>query len=165
MTEPVPDQVRTAYATALRHRRSVGIVLGVVAAVTGLIAVFFAVTNLAFQLGADEATGSVVNLETSKNPDGSVRVPVRYSVVVEFTDTSGDTHRFTDPRATGEPPPIGADVPVLYRPDTPTDARIREPLVMYREAITFGIWSILVAIVAEELIRRRHELPDMSGTD
>lgn len=133
--------------------------VGAVALLLGLVAVFFAGANLVFQVRAEPATGSVVSLETLKDDVGAVRVPVRYSVKIRFTDVNGDQVEFVDPRPSGEPPAIGDDVPVLYDPAEPTDARIRDYLVMYREAVEFGVAALLAGIVAEELIRRREELP------
>ncbi len=148
----------TALATALRHRRTVGKVVGAVAVLLTLAAAFFGAGNLLFQLRAEAATGSVVELETLKDEAGQVRVPVQYTVLVRFTDGSGNTHEFTDPRPLSDPPAVGEDVPVLYAVADPGQARIREYLVMYREAIFCGAWALVLGIAAEELIRRRQEL-------
>lgn len=150
----------TALATALRHRRTVGKVVGAVAVLLALAAVFFGASNLMFQMRAETATGSVIELETLKDEAGEVRVPVQYTVLVRFTDGAGNTHEFTDPRPLSDPPAVGEDVPVLYAVAEPEQARIREYLVMYREAIFCGVWALVLGIAAEELIRRRQELSE-----
>ena len=150
----------TALATALRHRRTVGKVVGAVAVLLALAAAFFGASNLMFQLRAETATGSVIELETLKDETGEVRVPVQYIVLVRFTDGAGKTHEFADPRPLSDPPAVDEDVPVLYVATDPEQARIREYLVMYREAIFCGVWALVLGIAAEELIRRRHELPE-----
>lgn len=151
--------MKNVVATAQRHRRSFGHMVGAVAVLSALVALFFGIGNLLFQVRSEPATGSVLALETLKGPDGQVQVPVRYSVKIRYTDVEGREHVFIDPRPSATPPAIGEDVPLLYKPEHPESARIRNYLVIYREAIFFGVGAVLAGIVAEELLRRQHRLP------
>lgn len=157
------DAVRSVYTTALHHRREIGLGVGAVALLLALLAGFFAVSNLVFQVRADSASGSVRDLAPIKNADGSVQVPVRYTAHVVFVDAAGARHEFENARAMSDPPAIGDDVPVLYQRENPQQARIANYLQMYREAIVLGVWALIAGILAEELLRRHEPRAPVGG--
>lgn len=144
---------RTTGKKTPNHRRTAGFLFAAVAIACVLIAGFFSVNNLIFQLTANQAAGQVVALETARTPEGQVRVPVEYQAVIEFPDRNGQFRRFTDGSTTGEPPAIGSDVTVLYNPKKPSQAKMANYLLIWRAAINAGVGALIAGILAEELLR------------
>lgn len=137
-------------------RRVLGSIIAISAVLLMLVTLFLAISNGVLQLTSLKATGEVVALETVRNDDGEVRIPVQYQSVIEFTDNNGQSRRFTDVAATGTPPAVGDDVGVLFDPDDPVDARLADYSLIWRRAVEFGVATLVFGIVAEELLRRRH---------
>ena len=67
--------------------------------------------------------GTIVDLEKRVSTDDDGDRNVSYAPVIEFTDDSGATHRFTASVAQNPPPEVGSVTPVKYKPGDPASAR------------------------------------------
>ncbi|GAB3713253.1 DUF3592 domain-containing protein [Mariniluteicoccus flavus] len=139
--------------TPSQLRVRLGWAVAAIAAVLTAVSLFFAVTTLVFALRSGQATGEVIALETARDAQGQVKVPVEYQAVIEFPDHNGQFRRFTDASTTTTPPAIGSEVKVLFDRKRPSKARMEDMSLMYREALTAGVWALAIGIVAEELVR------------
>lgn len=110
-----------ARGRATRRWIAIGLIaLGVFFLVFGLV---LAGASASFLSEAKRSRGSVVALEWREEDLGEDRTPVAYPVV-EFTSADGMPRRFQS--STGSNPPShekGERVEVLYRADSPEDAR------------------------------------------
>lgn len=125
------------------------IAFGALFLVVGLI---LAGVSVSFLANAERAQGTVVALEwRNDDHDGASRKrrvndgPVAYPVV-EFTSAGGTQREFQG--STGSSPPsyeVGERVEVLYRPDSPEDARINGFASLWLLPLVFGGIGLLFA--------------------
>ncbi|WP_367325683.1 DUF3592 domain-containing protein [Streptomyces sp. HUAS ZL42] len=117
------------------------IAFGALFFVVGLI---LAGVSISFLVGAERTPGTVVALEWRNDHSGVSRKkrmddkPVAYPVV-EFTSADGMRRTFRD--STGSNPPAyeeGERVEVLYRADSPEDARINGFASLWLLPLIFG---------------------------
>ncbi|KJY41556.1 hypothetical protein VR41_12085 [Streptomyces sp. NRRL B-1568] len=115
--------------------------VGALCLVAGLI---FTGISVSFLTDAKRAPGTVVALDWREDPDGGSRTghaddaPAAYPVI-EFTSADGTPRRFRD--SAGSNPPsykVGEQVEVLYRPNSPEDARIKGFLSLWLLPLIFG---------------------------
>ncbi|MBL1086985.1 DUF3592 domain-containing protein [Streptomyces actinomycinicus] len=137
------------------------IAFGALFLVIGLI---LAGVSVSFLTDAERAKGTVVSLEWREDHDTTSRDkhtddrPVAYPVV-EFTPENGTPTRFQD--STGSNPPAyeeGERVEVLYRADSPEDARINGFASLWLLPLIFGGLGLLVSgigTVVAVVTRRR----------
>ncbi|MEW2401011.1 DUF3592 domain-containing protein [Streptomyces sp. NPDC046862] len=116
--------------------------------VVGLI---LAGVSVSFLTDAQRARGTVVTLEWRNDHSGVSRKkrtddkPAAYPVV-EFTSADGTQRKFRD--STGSNPPsyeVGERVEVLYRADSPDDARINGFASLWLLPLIFGGIGLLSA--------------------
>ncbi|MFI6008319.1 DUF3592 domain-containing protein [Streptomyces sp. NPDC051243] len=109
--------------------------------VVGLI---LAGVSVSFLTDAERARGTVVALEWRNDGTGTARKkrvnddPAAYPVV-EFASADGTPRKFRD--STGSNPPsyeVGEQVEVLYRADSPEDARIKGFASLWLLPLIFG---------------------------
>lgn len=118
------------------------IALGVIFLVPGLV---LAGASASFLSDAKRTRGSVVSLEWREDDHGEDRTPVAYPVV-EFTSADGMPRRFQS--STGSNPPSyekGERVEVLYRADSPKDARINGFASLWLLPLIFGGTGLLMS--------------------
>lgn len=124
------------------------IAFGALFLVVGLI---LAGVSVSFLTDAERARGTVVTLEWRNDHSGVSRKkrvndePAAYPVV-EFTSADGTPRRFRD--STGSNPPsyeVGERVEVLYRADSPDDARINGFSSLWLLPLIFGGIGLLFA--------------------
>ncbi|MGN9760982.1 DUF3592 domain-containing protein [Streptomyces sp. SD31] len=124
------------------------IAFGAVFLVVGLI---LAGMSVSFLVEAERARGTVVALEWRKDDTGTSRKkrqsdePVAYPVV-EFTSADGTSRTFRS--STGSNPPSydeGERVDVLYRADSPEDARINGFASLWLLPLIFGGIGLAIA--------------------
>lgn len=123
-------------------------VLGVPSLIAGLV---FAGVSVSFLRDAQQVQGTVVALDWR----GDAAYPV-----VEFTPVGGVPRKLQD--SAGSNPPsyeVGERVEVLYRPDSPGDARIKRflslwllPLILGGIGLLFTVSGIVMGLVSR---RRR----------
>ncbi|MFJ8032406.1 DUF3592 domain-containing protein [Streptomyces sp. NPDC096032] len=143
------------------------IAFGAVFLVVGLV---LAGQSVSLLNDAERARGTVVGLEWRKDHSSSSRRnrsddrPAAYPVV-EFTPAEGTPTRFRS--STGANPPsyeVGERVEVLYRADSPEDARINGFASLWLLPLVFGGLGLLAmgiaAVVA--LVTRRRSRPRRS---
>ncbi|MGK5543184.1 DUF3592 domain-containing protein [Streptomyces sp. URMC 127] len=114
---------------------------GALCLVTGLI---FAGISVSFLTDAERAPGTVVALDWQEDYGGGSRKarsddPPAAHPVVEFTPAGGTPRKFRD--SAGSNPPsyeVGEQVEVLYRPDSPGDARINGFASLWLLPLIFG---------------------------
>ncbi|MFF7656746.1 DUF3592 domain-containing protein [Streptomyces sp. NPDC007983] len=123
------------------------IAFGAVFLVIGLI---FAGVSVSFLTDAKRAQGTVVALEWRNDSSGASRKatqsnkPAAYPVV-EFTSADGTSRTFRS--STGSNPPSydeGERVEVLYRADSPGDARINGFVSLWLLPLVFGGLGLLI---------------------
>ncbi|EFL36967.1 predicted protein [Streptomyces viridochromogenes DSM 40736] len=137
------------------------IAFGALFMIVGLILAGVSVSYLA---GAERAPGRVVALEWRNDHTSSSRKkrvndePAAYPVI-EFTSNDGTPRKFRD--AAGTNPPsyeVGEQVEVLYRADSPEDARINGFASLWLLPLIFGgiglLFSGIGTVIA--LVMRRH---------
>ncbi|MER5257052.1 DUF3592 domain-containing protein [Streptomyces sp. NPDC002855] len=124
--------------------------------------------SVAFQSDAERAPGTVVALEWRNDSSGASRKqrendePAAYPVV-EFTSADGTPRTFRS--STGTNPPAyeeGEKVEVLYRADSPEDARIKGFASLWLLPLIFGGIGLVMAGVGTALAmvgRRRRRAP------
>ncbi|MER5939140.1 DUF3592 domain-containing protein [Streptomyces sp. NPDC001928] len=124
------------------------IAFGTVFLVIGLI---LAGMSVSFLADAERAPGTVVELEWRSDDNGASRKarennrPVAYPVV-EFTSADGTARTFRS--STGSNPPSyeeGERVEVLYRADSPEDARINGFASLWLLPLIFGGIGLVIA--------------------
>lgn len=124
------------------------IAFGALFLVVGLV---LAGMSVSFLEDAERARGTVVSLEWRNDHNGASRraqandKPVAYPVV-EFTPDDGAPRKFRD--STGSNPPsyeAGERVEVLYRADSPGDARIDGFASLWLLPLVFGGVGLLIA--------------------
>lgn len=124
------------------------IAFGALFLVVGLI---LAGVSVAFLADAERARGTVVALEWRSDHNGASRKKrmddklVAYPVV-EFTSAEGTPRTFRN--STGSNPPsyeVGERVEVLYRADSPTDARIDGFASLWLLPLVFGGVGLAIA--------------------
>lgn len=117
------------------------IATGALSLAVGLI---FTGVSVSFLTDAKRVRGTVVALDWREDHDGGSRKaraddsPAAYPVV-EFTPVDGTPRKFRD--SAGSNPPayeVGEQVEVLYRPDSPEDARIKGFLSLWLLPLIFG---------------------------
>ncbi|WP_031478719.1 DUF3592 domain-containing protein [Streptomyces bicolor] len=117
------------------------IAFGALFLVVGLV---LAGVSVSFLMDAERARGTVVALEWRDNDSGAGRKkrandgPVAYPVI-EFASADGTPRKFRD--STGSNPPsyeVGEQVEVLYRADSPGDARIKGFASLWLLPLIFG---------------------------
>ncbi|MEV6591197.1 DUF3592 domain-containing protein [Streptomyces acidicola] len=117
-----------------------------------VIGLILAGVSVSFLTDAERARGSVVALEwrnddhsgASRKTRGNDK-PSAYPVV-EFTSADGTPREFRD--STGSNPPsyeVGEQVEVLYRADSPEDARINGFASLWLLPLIFGGLGLLIA--------------------
>ncbi|MGW0337911.1 DUF3592 domain-containing protein [Streptomyces sp. NPDC003011] len=145
---------------ALRWFAVGAIAFGALFLVVGLI---LAGVSVSFLANAERAPGTVVALEWRNDDNGVSRKkrvndgPVAYPVV-EFTSADGTPRTFRS--STGSNPPSyeeGERVEVLYRADSPDDARIKGFASLWLLPLIFGGIGLLFAGIGTALamVRRR----------
>ncbi|GGZ86903.1 DUF3592 domain-containing protein [Streptomyces bluensis] len=116
-----------------------------------VVALILAGVSVSFLVDAERARGTVVALEwrnddhngASRKTRGNNR-PAAYPVV-EFTSAEGTPRKFRD--STGSNPPsyeVGEEVEVLYRADSPEDARIKGFASLWLLPLVFGGIGLLI---------------------
>ncbi|TPQ23747.1 DUF3592 domain-containing protein [Streptomyces sporangiiformans] len=124
------------------------IAFGALFLVVGLI---LAGVSVSFLADAESARGTVVALEWRNDHDGASRKkrendkPAAYPVV-EFTSADGTPRTFRS--STGSNPPSykeGERVEVLYRADSPEDARIKGFASLWLLPLIFGGIGLVIA--------------------
>ncbi len=87
------------------------------------------------------ATGTVVDYAEQSGDGG-----VTYSSIVEYQNADGETVRFEDTAVTSDPPrhALGQQVDVIYLPNEPDHAVIRDPWWWVVPAVLFSITLLLV---------------------
>ncbi|MFD5737851.1 DUF3592 domain-containing protein [Streptomyces sioyaensis] len=118
------------------------IALGAIFLVLGLV---MAGVSASFLSDAKRTRGSVVALEWREDDHGEDRTPVAYPVV-EFTSADGMPRQFQS--STGSNPPSyekGERVEVLYRADSPKDARINGFASLWLLPLIFGGTGLLMS--------------------
>ncbi|WP_406483169.1 DUF3592 domain-containing protein [Streptomyces platensis] len=132
-----------ARGRAARRWIAIGLIaLGVFFLVFGLV---LAGASASFLSEAKRTRGSVVALEWREEDLGEDRTPVAYPVV-EFTSADGMPRRFQS--STGSNPPSyekGERVEVLYRADSPEDARINGFASLWLLPLIFGGTGLLMS--------------------
>ncbi|WP_229844606.1 DUF3592 domain-containing protein [Streptomyces cinnamoneus] len=135
--------------------------MGALSLVVGLV---LAGVSVSFLTDAERAQGTVVALDWREDHGGGsrkVRVDdqsVAYPVV-EFTSADGTPRKFRD--SAGSNPPsyeVGEHVEVLYRPDSPEDARIKGFISLWLAPLIFGGIGLLfmgIGTVIALVTRRR----------
>ncbi|MFD9069337.1 DUF3592 domain-containing protein [Streptomyces lasiicapitis] len=137
------------------------IVFGTLFLVIGLI---LAGVSVSFLANADRARGTVVALEWRSDDDSGASRKRRVNnesaayPVVEFTSADGQRRTFRD--STGSKPPAyeeGERVEVLYRSDSPEDARINGFASLWLLPLIFGGIGLVFAGIgtAVALVTRR----------
>ncbi|GGR71979.1 hypothetical protein GCM10010252_08070 [Streptomyces aureoverticillatus] len=125
------------------------IAFGAVFLVIGLI---LAGISVSFLADAERAQGTVVALQWRNDDDSGASRKMRGNdepaayPVVEFTSADGTPRRFRD--SAGSNPPAyeeGERVEVLYRADSPEDARIKGFLSLWLLPLSFGGIGLLFA--------------------
>lgn len=141
-------QVQTRGRRARRWIAFGMIAFGTVFLVVGLI---LAGMSVSFLADAERARGTVVELEWRSDDNGASRKarennrPVAYPVV-EFTSADGTSRTFRS--STGSNPPSyeeGEQVEVLYRADSPEDARINGFASLWLLPLIFGGIGLVIA--------------------
>ncbi|MGW7262663.1 DUF3592 domain-containing protein [Streptomyces sp. NPDC054842] len=144
------------------------IVFGVIAFGSLFLVVGLILTgvSVSFLTSAERTSGTVAALEWRREHDTGTRKRttdrrVAYPVV-EFTSADGTTHRFRD--HTGSNPPsyeAGERVEVLYRADSPEDARINGFASLWLLPLIFGGIGLLFTGVgtAVALVTRGRSRP------
>jgi Protein of unknown function (DUF3592) len=116
-----------------------------------VIGLILAGVSVSFLADAERARGTVVSLEWRRDSSGGFRQkrvndqPMAYPVV-EFTSVDGTRRTFRD--SSGSQPPAyqeGERVEVLYRADSPQDARINGFLSLWLLPLVFGGIGLVVA--------------------
>ncbi|MFJ8534210.1 DUF3592 domain-containing protein [Streptomyces sp. NPDC093591] len=134
------------------------IAFGAVFLVVGLV---LAGISVSFLMDAERARGTVVALEWRKDDSGTSRKkrqsdePVAYPVV-EFTSADGTSRTFRS--STGSNPPSydeGERVEVLYRADSPEDARINGFASLWLLPLIFGGIGLAIAGVGTAVAMAR----------
>ncbi|MDO0914114.1 DUF3592 domain-containing protein [Streptomyces sp. DT2A-34] len=134
------------------------IAFGAVFLVVGLV---LAGMSVSFLVDAERARGTVVALEWRKDDSGTSRKkrqndePVAYPVV-EFTSADGTSRTFRS--STGSNPPSydeGERVEVLYRADSPEDARINGFASLWLLPLIFGGIGLAIAGVGTAVATAR----------
>ncbi|MFJ3226089.1 DUF3592 domain-containing protein [Streptomyces sp. NPDC086783] len=160
-------RIRVREIRGRRARRWIvfgAIAFGSLFLVVGLILTGVSVSFLA---DAERTSGTVTALEWRRDHDSGTRTKrmsdrrVAYPVV-EFVSADGTTHRFRD--HTGSNPPSyeeGERVGVLYRADSPEDARIDGFASLWLLPLVFGGIGLLFAGVgtAVALVTRGRPRP------
>jgi hypothetical protein len=130
-----------------------------------VIGLVLAGLSLSFLADAERAPGTVVALEWRDDHSGTSRKrqqndgPVAYPVV-EFTAKDGTPRSFRS--STGSNPPSydrGERVEVLYRADSPEDARINGFASLWLLPLIFGGIGLVITVVGTvvaTVMRRRH---------
>lgn len=128
----------------LQPRAALATVLLLIAAV--LFAAGWEVTRdlRRFLSVAERATGRVAAHEPY---DPETRVPrERYRMVVSFETALGTRVRFRSVPHYGRPPyAVGEDVPVLYDPRNPVEARVDRRIEVVAPLLVWGVALVLVA--------------------
>jgi len=115
--------------------------------------------SVSFLANAERAQGTVVSLEWRSDHNGVSRKsrkidkPVAYPVV-EFTSADGTPRTFRS--STGSNPPSydeGERVEVLYRADSPEDARIKGFVSLWLLPLVFGGIGLVAAGVGTAVAR------------
>ncbi|MEU6388451.1 DUF3592 domain-containing protein [Streptomyces sp. NPDC046939] len=128
-----------------------------------VIGAIMAGVSASYVAHAERAPGTVVALEWREDHSGGTRRkrssdgPVAYPVVA-FTSADGERRTFRS--STGSKPPAydeGERVEVLYRPDSPEDARINGFLSLWLLPLIFGGVGLLITATGTTiaLVRRR----------
>ncbi|MCT9084367.1 DUF3592 domain-containing protein [Streptomyces fulvoviolaceus] len=157
----------------VRGRRARWITFGVIAfgALFLVVGLILAGVSVSFLVDAERARGTVVALEWRNDHSSSSRKkrsndkPSAYPVV-EFTSADGVQRTFRS--STGSNPPSyeeGERVEVLYRADSPEDARLNGFASLWLLPLIFGgIGLVIVGIgTAVALVRRGRSQPVGSG--
>ncbi|SOE08933.1 Protein of unknown function [Streptomyces sp. 2323.1] len=119
------------------------------------LGLFQAGVSVSYLADAERARGTVVALEwRARDSDPEVAYPV-----VKFTSADGTTRRFES--SSGSNPPTsekGESVEVLYRADSPEDARINEFGSLWLGPLLFGGLGLAMLGIGTALgmARRRH---------
>ncbi|SCK60230.1 Protein of unknown function (DUF3592) [Streptomyces sp. SceaMP-e96] len=119
------------------------IALGALFLVLGLV---LAGATASFLSDAKRTRGSVMALEWREDDHGEDHTPVAYPVV-EFTSADGKPRRFQS--STGSNPPSyekGERVEVLYRADSPEDARINGFASLWLLPLIFGGTGFAISV-------------------
>ncbi|GAB4239631.1 MAG: hypothetical protein Kow00109_14500 [Acidobacteriota bacterium] len=114
--------------------------VGIVLLATGI---WFYMRTTAFTAEALSSTGRVVDFQVRWYQGRRY-----YHPVITFADADGETHTFVDP--SGANPPSygeGQQVPILYRPDSPEDARVASFWSLWGTAAITGGIGLLFTIV------------------
>jgi hypothetical protein len=97
-----------------------------------LLAGLYGAEALRFMSQTETAMGHVVEHKPTAGLNSSYRdvdsyareTIAMYAPIVEFTTASGESIRFQASWSEGDPPAIGTDLQVRYRPEQPADARV-----------------------------------------
>jgi hypothetical protein len=128
-----------------------------------VIGLILAGVSISYASSAERAQGTVVSLEwssghTSTSRRGGGSSGPSAHAVVEFTAADGTARRFED--STGSSPPaydVGERVEVLYRADSPEDARINGFVSLWLLPLIFGGTGLVITGIgtAVALVTRR----------
>lgn len=116
-------------------------IFGVVGVVFLIIGLFVFNSTILLERKGSIAEGRVVEMVLNSDRDG-------YRPVVEFVDARGERHQFASSFSSNPPRfKAGDKVEVLYRPDAPERARIRDWLTLYLLPSIFAGLGIIFALM------------------
>jgi hypothetical protein len=132
----------------------VGLAMGGSGALLLAIGAFFFMRTRKFLATAQDASGTVVDLEVGSGSEGGTV----YSPVIEFALPDGRTVRFTDGLATNPPAhDVGEQVQVKFDPTRPEKAKLATSFRLYFVSGLLGgmgalflVIGVLVAILVKE---------------
>lgn len=134
-------------------RRAFGLAAAAGAGLALIVALVFSVQALVFQFSTSEAVGEIVAVEPVFDAAGQPRRD-RHVVVVEYPDRNGQFRRF-DQEVEGSAPEKGEEIAVRYRMGPPVEGRVANAWWQWRPASIAGGVSLVLALIAEEMLRSR----------
>ena len=136
----------TADIDKARHILRAGRIMLIASIVNFALAGFFCYRTYSFMADAVSTQGTIVAFKEKSSDEGST-----YSPVFTFTDQTGTIHRVTSSVANSHTGyQVGDSVEVLYRPDHPKKAHIRNYFELWSIPIVFssiGTGTALMSIV------------------
>lgn len=103
-------------------------------------------------VGGSDAIGTVVGHNTNIDSDGDT-----YQPIISFRPTEGPQVTFTELVARSGIDPVGSEVPVLYDPDNPTDARLNSFANLWVIPLAFlGFGSLFPGLWLRGMLKRRN---------
>ena len=144
----IVNEVSAVEVDAAKGSIKDGLGCGIIMLLIGLALLGFAATKTyetrAFLDRAVQVQGQVVRMDSHRSYDDDGRpAGTLYTAIVEYTDKAGARHEVRERISKGNPTrAIGDQVPVLYDPDDPAEARIDD--YMGREGA--DLWLTLLGL-------------------